>query len=177
MWRLVLSASARTAQSTFTSLMNERSSHLLVLWCCWFRSGLQTSSYFLVWCFSFSYWPRWADDFINWALRPVFILLSLCLYMIKVGWVEGIFSFSTEGRESRDFVEGYFAITSSHFEYVCDFDFLWNHDKEFPELCYRRIGSIKFKFFKFYHKDFFATTRWPIKVNGQTITLIVIRCR
>jgi hypothetical protein len=36
--------------------------------------------------------------------------------MIKVGRVEGIFSFSTEGRESRDFVEGYFAITSLHFE-------------------------------------------------------------
>ncbi len=57
-----------------------------------------------------------AGSMINWALRPVFILLSLCLCMIKVGRVEGIFSFSTEGRESRDFVEGYFAITSSHFE-------------------------------------------------------------
>ncbi len=89
-------------------------SHLLVLWCCWFRSGLQTSSYFLVWCFSIGL--AGPIIFFNWALRPVFILLSLWLYMIKVGRVEGIFSFSTEGRESRDFVEGYFAITSSHFE-------------------------------------------------------------
>jgi hypothetical protein len=44
--------------------------------------------------------------------------------MIKVGRVEGIFSFSTEGRESRDIVEGYFAITSSHLEYICGFDFV-----------------------------------------------------
>jgi hypothetical protein len=39
-------------------------------------------------------------------------------------------------------------------EYICGFDFVWNHDKEFPELCYRRIGSIKLNFFKFY-QDFF----------------------